>query len=107
MKYISPYPYKLSNGGELINGAVFNTPNFCTRNKQNPQCKKFYRSLKKRGEFTCPYGFGVNVVDIKGKDVILKLYLKRKKFKKDLVQRNSFLDCHMMNTKRFLLIFSK
>ena len=71
MKYISPYPNKLSNGGELINGAVFNTPNFCTRNKQNPQCKKFYRSLKKRGEFTCPYGFGVNVVDIKGKDVIL------------------------------------
>ena len=88
MSYISPYPYKLSSGGELINGAIFNAPNFCIRNKQNPQCKKFYRSLKKRGEFTCPYGFGVNVVDIKGKDVILTCLNVETLSKKKEVQKN-------------------
>ena len=87
MSYISPYPYKLSSGGELINGAIFNAPKFCIRNKQNPQCKKFYRSLKKRGEYTCPYGFGVNVVDIKGKDVILTCLNVESVSKKKEVQK--------------------
>ena len=57
-----PFSYRITAGGDIMSGILFDTPKFCCTNKNNPKCKRFYQSLKKTGIYQCPYGFGVEVL---------------------------------------------
>lgn len=65
-----PFPYRITAGGDLMTGILFTTPQFCCSNKNNPKCKRFYRGLKNIGTYKCPYGFGVEVLDWAGENII-------------------------------------
>ena len=65
-----PFSYRITAGGDIMSGILFDTPKFCCTNKNNPKCKRFYQSLKKTGIYQCPYGFGVEVLDWAGKNII-------------------------------------
>lgn len=65
-----PFSYRITAGGDLMTGILFTTPQFCCSNKNNPKCKRFYRGLKNIGTYKCPYGFGVEVLDWAGENII-------------------------------------
>lgn len=56
---------------DISSGWIFCIPKFCTNNKDNPKCKKFYSSLTQRSGFhTCPYGFSVECTNLGDIDII-------------------------------------
>ena len=65
-----PFSYRITAGGDLMTGILFETPKFCCANKNNPKCRRFYQGLKNVGVYKCPYGFGVEVLDWAGKNII-------------------------------------
>lgn len=71
MRELIPFPYKLSSADSINDGLVYTVPKFCDNNCNNPKCKQFYKTLLAPGEYVCPFGFGVVVLDINGHHLIL------------------------------------
>lgn len=72
MKY-SPFPYKLTPNGELIDGSFVSVPHFCRQNEKSKECANYYKSFANRpiGISKCPHGFGSCIVNIGTQNIIL------------------------------------
>ena len=65
-----PFSYRITAGGDLMTGILFKTPKYCCSYINNSKCRRFYQGLKTLGVYKCPYGFGVEVLDWAGKNII-------------------------------------
>ncbi|OJV91801.1 MAG: hypothetical protein BGO34_06700 [Bacteroidia bacterium 44-10] len=86
---LSPFPYKIFIKDRIKPGVVFSTPKFCSRNADNLHCKNFYKSISgKTGYHICPYGFGVDYVQLGNNSVIFTCLNIEKKSDRKKVQKN-------------------
>lgn len=112
---VSPYPYRETINGEVIDGTFLKSPVFCKRNNTE-KCKQFYRKvLKKEGIYQCPYGFATDFFKIDKQTVIftglnIEKHSDRKKVQKNLSKKDfspKITIQHYNETKKNFIEFIK